>query len=573
MKRIFFLLMAILFAITVFGQKEITGTSSSSYLNITKDPPKPPFLEVVSGSLQKPPFLEVVSGSLQFIDSDGNNKIDANENTRIRFELKNTGSGAGLNLTTDIKEKNYVSGLTFDTGKSLGTLQPGATQTVEIPVSGKMSLQDSKVAFEIGVKEANGFGIDPVKIEIETQAFINPDIKIVDYSVTSEGATTLQKKRPFKVQVLVQNIGQGRAENVKINLPVPENMYCLSDNNVVTIETLAPGASKLLEYNLIANNNYMANSISLKFALTERYGKYTEDKTITLTMNQTVSNAKLIVQGKGKKEKEIVVGSLTSVVDKNIPFNTIKNPDRLALIIGNENYTGSINSEINVEYARNDAEIFRQYAINCLGVEERNVYFFTDATAGLMSTKIELVAKLLSKMGSDAELIFYYAGHGFPDESTRVPYLIPVDVNATNLDAAIKLSGIYKQFSQSGAKRITVFLDACFSGGGRNQGLLAARGVKIKPKTGTLDGNMVVFSASTGEQSALPYDIEKHGMFTYFLLKKLQDTKGNITYDELSKYLESKVSLESLRVNGKEQDPEVNVSLDVGDVWKLWKIR
>ena len=560
MKRIFFLLLAILFAITVFGQKEITGTSSSSYLNITKDPPKPP-------------FIEVVSGSLQFIDSDDNNKIDANENTRIRFELKNTGYGAGLNLTTDVKETNNVSGLTFNTGKSLGTLQPGATQTVEIPVSGKMSLQDSKAAFEIAVKEANGFGIDPVKIEIETQAFINPVVKIVDYTVTSSSGTTLQKKRPFEVQVLVQNIGYGRAENVKINLPVPENMYCLSDNNVVYIKTLDPGASKLLEYNLIANNNYTENAIPLKFALTERYGKYTEDKTITLTMNQTVSDTKLVIQGRNEQEKEIVVGSLTSGVDKNIPFNNNKNPGRLALIIGNENYTGSLNAEINVDYARNDAEIFRKYAINCLGVEERNVYFFTDATAGLMRTKIELVAKLLSKMGGDAELIFYYAGHGFPDESTRAPYLIPVDVNATNLDAAIKLPEIYKQFSQSGAKRITVFLDACFSGGGRNQGLLAARGVKIKPKTGTLAGNMVVFAASSGEQSALPYDNEKHGMFTYFLLKKLQDTKGNITYDELSKYLESKVSVESLRINGKEQDPEVNVSLDVEDVWKLWKIR
>lgn len=560
MKRIFFLIPAILFTISLFGQKEITGTSRSSYVNITKEPPKPP-------------FLEVVSGSLQFIDSDGNNKIDANENTRIRFELKNTGYGAGLNLKTIVNETNNVSGLTFNAGKNLGTLQPGATQTIEISVSGKMSLQDNKAAFEIAVKEANGFGIDPVKIEIETQAFINPVVKIVDYTVTSQSGTTLQKKRPFEVQVLVQNIGYGRAENVKINLPVPENMFCLSDNNIVNIGTLAPGASKLLEYNLVTNNNYTANSISLKFALTERYGKYTEDRTISLTMNQTVSDTKLVVKGRNEQEKEIVVGSLTSGVDKNIPFNNNKNPDRLALIIGNENYSGTLNAEINVDYARNDAEIFRKYAINCLGVEERNVYFFTDATAGLMRTKIELVSKLLSKMGGDAELIFYYAGHGFPDERTRVPYLIPVDVNATNLDAAIKLPEIYKQFSQSGAKRITVFLDACFSGGGRNQGLLAARGVKIKPKTGTLDGNMVVFSASTGEQSALPYDNEKHGMFTFFLLKKLQDTKGNITYDELSNYLESKVSVESLRINGKEQDPEVNVSIDVEDVWKLWKMR
>ncbi|NQU81521.1 MAG: hypothetical protein HQ543_08385, partial [Bacteroidetes bacterium] len=188
MKRIFFLLPAILLTITLFGQKEITGTSSSSYLNITKDPPKPP-------------FIEVVSGSLQFIDSDDNNKIDANENTRIRFELKNTGYGAGLNLKTDVKETNNISGLTFDTGKSLGTLQPGTTQTVEISVSGKMSLQDSKAAFEIAVNEANGFGIDPLKIEIETRAFINPVVKIVDYTVTSSSGTTLQKKRPFEVQV------------------------------------------------------------------------------------------------------------------------------------------------------------------------------------------------------------------------------------------------------------------------------------------------------------------------------------------------------------------------------------
>lgn len=201
---------------------------------------------------------------------------------------------------------------------------------------------------------------------------------------------------------------------------------------------------------------------------------------------------------------------------------------------------------------------------------ENNVFFFTDATAGLMRTQIELVSKLLQKMGSKAELIFYYAGHGYPDENTKVPYLIPVDVNATNLDAAIGLSDIYQQFSRSGAARITVFLDACFSGGGRNQGLLAARGVKIKPKAGTLNGNMVVFTASSGEQSALSYKDEKHGMFTYFLLKKLQDTKGNVSYGELANYLEQNVSVESLRKNGKEQDPEVNTSLTVQNSWKTW---
>jgi len=232
-----------------------------------------------------------------------------------------------------------------------------------------------------------------------------------------------------------------------------------------------------------------------------------------------------------------------------------------------------LNAEVNVEFARNDAKIFMEYAKNTMGIEEKNIYFMLDATAGRMRKQIDLVTALIKKMGNNAELIFYYAGHGFPDENTKTPYLIPVDVDATNLDPAIKLSEIYKKFAETGAKRVTVFLDACFSGGGRNQGLLAARSVVIKPKDELITGNMVVFSASSGEQSALPYDKQKHGMFTYFLLKKLQETEGNITYKELADYLNQKVGIESLREKGKAQDPEVNVSAKVQNEWQNWNFK
>jgi len=560
MKKSLILIFLTLFALLFNLQaQEIKGKSSSYSFYITKDPPKPP-------------YLEIVDGSLEFLDSDGNRMIDANESTSIRFMLKNTGYGPGLSLKIRVKEMNSVPGLLFDKEKNLGTLEPGATKTVEIPISSKMNTVYSKAIFEIRIDEANDFGTDPVVMEVPTREFISPEVEIVDYKVTSQSGTTLQKKRPFEVQVMVQNVGQGNAENVKLNLPVPQDMFCLSDNAHVNIGLLKPGEATVIEYSLVANNNYTAPDIPLKYNLSERYLKYSKDRTITLTMNQVVSDTKLVIEGKKEEKKDIAIASLTSAVDKNIPFSNFKNPNRLALIIGNENYSQSLNAEINVGYARNDAEIFRQYAVNLMGVNEDNVYFLTDATAGTMRSKIELVSKLLLKMGNRSELIFYYAGHGLPDENTRIPYLIPVDVNATNLSAALKLSDIYQKFSRSGAARITVFLDACFSGGGRNQGLLAARGVKIKPQTGTLNGNMVVFTASSGEQSALPYKDEKHGMFTYFLLKKLQETKGNVSYGELADYLEQNVSVESLRKNGKEQDPEVNTSLTVQDSWKYWQI-
>jgi hypothetical protein len=284
-------------------------------------------------------------------------------------------------------------------------------------------------------------------------------------------------------------------------------------------------------------------------------------------MNQKVSAEKLVIEGISGQKVNIEVASLSSDIDRNIPENALKNPLKVALIIGNENYSG-LNAEINVNYARRDAETFRNYATRTLGVEEKNLYFMTDATSGIMKRNIALVVELVKRLGSEADLIFFYAGHGFPDERDQVPYLIPVDVNGSDLTSAIPLRDVYRKFSETNAKKITVLLDACFSGGGRNQGILAARAVRIKPKEEAVSGNLVVFAASSGEQTALPYDEQKHGMFSYFLMKRLQETNGSASYGDLYEFLKDKVGVESLRVNGKPQDPAIMYSPMLTETWE-----
>ena len=69
-----------------------------------------------------------------------------------------------------------------------------------------------------------------------------------------------------------------------------------------------------------------------------------------------------------------------------------------------------------------------------------------------MNQTIDLVTKIVSKLGNNAELIFYYAGHGFPDELTKEPYLIPVDVSTSYLNNAISLDDLYDNFSENFAK-------------------------------------------------------------------------------------------------------------------------
>ena len=114
-------------------------------------------------------------------------------------------------------------------------------------------------------------------------------------------------------------------------------------------------------------------------------------------------------------------------------------------------------------------------------------------------------------------------------------------------------------------------MDACFTGGGRESGLMASRGVKVKPKEGSLSGNLVVFSASSGEQSALPYSAQGHGVFTYHLLKNLKDSNGSIRYGELFNNLEQSVNITSLKENSKKQNPKVNTSSKVINDWRNWK--
>lgn len=265
---------------------------------------------------------------------------------------------------------------------------------------------------------------------------------------------------------------------------------------------------------------------------------------------------------------------VVSDVDMNIPEGPSKNLNRYALIFGNEDYSSyqtGLESESNVEFAESDARIFKDYAIKVLGIPDDNIVFEVNANAVTMHRALNKMNLLIKNANGNADVFFFYAGHGYPDEVTKEPHIMPVDVSAKDLQFALKLKDVYTKLTEYPSKRITVFLDACFSGGARNQGLLSARAVKVKPKEEQLQGKLIVYAASSDEQSSLPYKEKGHGMFTYFILKKLQESKGKLTYGELSDYVKEQVSLKSVMVNDKEQNPQTNISPAVGDEWREWR--
>ncbi len=263
--------------------------------------------------------------------------------------------------------------------------------------------------------------------------------------------------------------------------------------------------------------------------------------------------------------------SVVSDVDINIPQNNLINNNKtFAVIIANENYQ----KEVKVQFALNDGKVFEEYCVKTLGIPNQNIHLVQNATFGNMVSEIKWISDVASAYNGQAKIIFYYAGHGMPNEADKSGYLLPVDGFSSDYETAIKLDDLYARLNSNPSQSVTVFLDACFSGSARDNGMLAnARGVKIKPKSNLINGNLVVFSAATGDETAYPYNEKQHGLFTYFLLKKLQLTKGEADYKDLSDYIVENVKQQSIVVNQKSQTPQVNTSTDVKNSWQTMKLK
>lgn len=256
-------------------------------------------------------------------------------------------------------------------------------------------------------------------------------------------------------------------------------------------------------------------------------------------------------------------------LDVNVPNGGTSNSNTFVFIIGNEAYR----RVEPVPYAKNDGEIFAEYCKKTLGVPEKNLHLQTDATLGDIKYYVLQMRQIADAFDGDAKFIFYYAGHGLPAEDQQDAFLLPVDGYGAD-GTGYSVNELYNELGALNAKSVIVLLDACFSGAKRDGGMIAsARGVAIKTKQAAPKGNMVIISAAQGDETAYPYKEQGHGLFTYYLLKKLNESKGNVTLGELADYITSGVKKTSIVENGKLQTPSVNVSPNFSNTWRSMKLK
>ena len=385
----------------------------------------------------------------------------------------------------------------------------------------------------------------------------------------------IDDKMPAILEFSIVNEGSDIAKDVRVDMIWPAGM--IPSDSLSTVGDIAPGATRLFKRAFVLDSTVAPSAQhSIVASITEFTGKHKDIKyflfetgkmnmEVNLMTGQTPAAPSYYSQmqdimletadGKTIERSELLTG-LTQTATPDIY--------KYALIIGNEDYNSFKQQtlyEPNVDFATNDADAFKEYAVKIVGVPEENIIMLKNATYSQMKFNINKLARIAGIYPGNVELYVYYAGHGQVDGKSKESFLI---VSTTAPSEGIRLEDLYATISGSGCKRAMMFLDACYSGMGR--------GIIIQPKKTPVSGNMVVMTASSATQRSMPYEEKKHGMFTYFLLKKLKDTSGDITIEELFNDVKANVQSNSVWINDSEQTPELISGPGIDENWKSWKL-
>jgi len=580
MKKIALLLIVFL-AFNANAQKVIKGTSKTAFKF------KPTYERGIPPNL----FVE-----LNFEDDDRNGILENEESARLILTITNKGNGPAQGLYITVKDDFYDSEFVINDKKEIAYIQKGKSVKVEIPIYAGVKVKSAEHKLKISVTEHFGYDMDPAYLYLNTLEYQKPKLvfsglEIIDYGdgtgpITSDGQ--LQAGELVKAKITVQNIGQNISKNIKFKVySKDENIYI--NNNKGSLGNLAIGEVKEFWIEISPNKRVKTKGklpVFLSLTADKDFGNLINYR-LPVTLNQKPpetailkvsadieSLKKKVVRFESNSNKFTSQLGKIKKINEVAPSKTVRE-NSVAVIFGIENYDNLPPAP----YAENDAELIKKYFKNRLGVEQVVIYNSNKANGlvfdDVFNPDYGELQKAIIKGKSD--LFVFYSGHGLPSKCGESIYLFPSDGKIERLSMqGYSLDKFYTNLEKLGARSVTVFLDACFSGASKatekinTKNLIAMKGVVIKPKyhqPWVNNNKFSVFTSSSGSQTSLGFDPSQSGLFTYYLCLGLQgdadiNNDRKITNGELKNYLIKNVEATSKKILGL-QTPEFHGNEDM----------
>ena len=238
--------------------------------------------------------------------------------------------------------------------------------------------------------------------------------------------------------------------------------------------------------------------------------------------------------------------------------------DFWAIIIGINQYQNTRN----LKYAVNDAQAFKDYLLDYVGIPDEKIFYLADQEATKLKIESLLGTTIKRKASIEDTVIIFYAGHGAvePDPSNLdgdgfEKYLLPYDANLTDLySTSISMNDIRTIFMRIRAERLIFIADTCYSGASGGRTMMATKtranlSDKFYERISKGKGRVIISSCSANEISKEDDDLQ-HGIFSYYMLEGLkgradQDGDSIITVSELFSFISRHVP----QASGQDQHP------------------
>jgi hypothetical protein len=540
------------------------------------------------GSIQvkAAPLPPNLSAQVAFTELSGNRILDADETGKLIITLQNRGKGDAFDVRAEIKASGKTEGLTFDGDVLIGTVPAGQTVKKEILLKTAEDTPDADISLTVEIREANGFEPNPMKVSFKTKAFEPPKLVVADVGINDQkGSGRIEPGGVVELTVRVQNIGHGVAREAVADVQTGKNVFIAADSMThFDLGNILSGQFKDFTFSFYANNRIVnGEKIPITINLNEARPRFKADHPLQLVMNAPQKRLEeVVVKGEDNPDKGAIAlaGGLSVDVDKNIPAGQKAGKYDVAVVIGNRNYAATGSPD--VAFANRDGQIMKEYLIQTMGYDPKNILYAEDATLSkfneFFGSDRDHKGKLFRFVKADVSKVFvYYVGHGAPDLESQEAYFVPVDANPQDLKSnGYRLQTFYDNLAKIPAKKMTVVLDACFSGNSESGMLfkdISPTLVKVK-KEFRGPKNAVIITSAAVDQVSTWYREKRHSLFTYFFLKGLQgdadmNKDGKITVGEMDSYLKEQVPYMARRLTGNEQNPVVTG--DASDVIAVMK--
>ena len=314
----------------------------------------------------------------------------------------------------------------------------------------------------------------------------------------------------------------------------------VSANKEIAIAGVVTDESEVYEVLINGEEINMQNNGAFSHTVLLAMGDNSFTITATDTKRNTTTKQFTIERNSNKQE--------TQVVNNQTNNNILQTGKYYALIIGNNSYQDPAITSLDEPI--NDATKLYNVLTTEYTFERQNVTFLKNATYVQM---IEAFDHLSNIITPNDNLLVFYAGHGWWDETKKLGYWLPTDAKKSSTAFWIANSRISDYMGSINSKHTLLIADACFSGSIFKTRSAFADAQPAINKLYELPSKKAMTSGNLKE-------VPDQSVFLEYLVKRLKNNK--------EKYISADMLFASFRqavMNNSPTEPQFGTIQNAGD--------